>query len=91
MGEIYKVHDTRLNRDVALKVLPDSFSSDPERIRPASRRSRHARPRGLALLKDAASDFEILGMPLHRDRARTWRADADRAGSPGSAIGSASS
>src|ERR1700704_5780505 len=32
MGEVYRAHDTKLKRDVALKVLPDSFASDPERM-----------------------------------------------------------
>ena len=32
MGEVYRGRDTRLNRDVALKVLPDLFASDPERL-----------------------------------------------------------
>jgi serine/threonine protein kinase len=32
MGEVYRARDTKLKRDVALKVLPDSFASDPERM-----------------------------------------------------------
>jgi serine/threonine protein kinase/Tol biopolymer transport system component len=32
MGEVYRARDTRLNRDVAIKVLPASFSSDPQRL-----------------------------------------------------------
>lgn len=32
MGEVFRARDTRLNRDVALKVLPDVFADDPERL-----------------------------------------------------------
>src|SRR5215813_9916764 len=33
MGEVYKARDTRLSRDVAIKLLPAAFSEEPERLR----------------------------------------------------------
>ena len=32
MGEVYRARDTKLNRDVAIKVLPEDFATDPERL-----------------------------------------------------------
>jgi eukaryotic-like serine/threonine-protein kinase len=32
MGEVYRARDTKLDRDVAIKVLPEQFVSDPERV-----------------------------------------------------------
>ena len=40
MGEVYRARDTRLDRDVAIKVLPDTFAADPDRL---SRFEREAR------------------------------------------------
>src|SRR5678815_4794479 len=32
MGEVYRARDRKLNRDVAIKVLPEVFAADPERL-----------------------------------------------------------
>ena len=40
MGEVYRARDTKLGREVALKVLPAAFSADPERVARFAREAR---------------------------------------------------
>ena len=44
-ARVYRARDTKLNRDVALKVLPDAFASDPDRV---ARFAREAQLLGIA-------------------------------------------
>src|SRR5262245_15644508 len=42
MGEVYRAHDPRLHREVAVKVLLPTFSADPERLRRFEQEARAA-------------------------------------------------
>jgi TolB-like protein/tetratricopeptide (TPR) repeat protein len=42
MGEVYRAKDSRLDRDVAIKVLPAAFSTDPDRLRRFEQEARAA-------------------------------------------------
>jgi Tol biopolymer transport system component len=40
MGDVYRAEDTRLGRDVAIKVLPDALANDPDRLQRLAREAR---------------------------------------------------
>jgi eukaryotic-like serine/threonine-protein kinase len=40
MGEVYRARDTRLDREVAIKILAETFAHDPERIARFQREAR---------------------------------------------------
>lgn len=42
MGQVYRAHDPRLGRDVAIKVLPSAFSTDADRLRRFEQEARAA-------------------------------------------------
>ena len=42
MGEVYRARDTRLSREVAIKVLPAGLAEDPERLKRFEKEARSA-------------------------------------------------
>jgi len=80
MGEVYRARDARLNRDVAIKILPASFSSDPDRLQRFAQESRAAaalNPPNILSIFDIGEDrgapyvvSELLEGETLRDRLR---------------------
>jgi serine/threonine protein kinase len=81
MGEVYRARDPRLGRDVAIKVLPSSFSSDPDRLQRFAQEARAAaalnHPNILAIFdigEDKGAPYvvsELLEGETLRDRLRS--------------------
>src|ERR1700744_5700108 len=81
MGGVYRAHDSRLDRTVAIKVLPPSFSADRERLQRFSQEARAAaalnHPNILAIFdigEDKGAPYvvsELLEGQTLRDRLRS--------------------
>lgn len=74
MGEVYQARDSKLKRDVAIKVLPDAFAADPERL------GRQYDPWGNQLSGASAAGYAFQGrewdseISLYYFRARYYNA-----------------
>jgi serine/threonine protein kinase len=78
MGEVYRARDAKLGRDVALKILPDTFATDPDRLARFQREAKtlaslnHPNIGGIHGLEDAgevtALVLELVDGPTLADR-----------------------
>src|SRR5262249_35924471 len=69
MGEVYRAHDSTLSRDVAIKIIPESWLSDPDRLarfRPGARglSARHHPPIRATYAVDEVSGVRALVLEL---------------------------
>src|SRR6185503_18302932 len=60
MGEVFRARDTRLNRDVAIKVLPELFTRDPDRL---ARFTREAQTLAALNHPNVAQVFGLVDLP----------------------------
>ncbi len=76
MGEVYRGRDTKLDREVAIKVLPTAFASDPERLARFAREAKvlaslnHAGIASIYGVEGGALVMEIVSGPALADRIR---------------------
>ena len=63
MGEVYRARDTKLDRDVALKVLPEAFTQDPDRLARFEREAKGLaslnHPVGVPFLEDNPASLSL--------------------------------
>jgi len=100
MGEVYRARDHRLDRDVAIKVLPEAFASDPEALRRFEREAKAvaalSHPNILAIHEFGDSGgvrfaaMELLEGETLRDRLKRaslgWRKGAEIAAATADAL-----
>jgi serine/threonine protein kinase len=89
MGEVYRAHDTKLHRDVAIKVLLDASAADPDRLARFEREAQllaslnHPRIAAIYGLEEAggvrALVLELVDGPTLADRIARGRIPVDEA------------
>ena len=73
MGEVFRARDTRLGRDVAVKVLPDHLAGDPKALHRFETRRRPSPPSRTRTSSPSLDVGEIERHPLRRHRAARGR------------------
>ena len=82
MGEVYRATDTKLDREVAIKIIPDTFANDPDRMARFTREAQvlasvnHPNIAAIYGVEDRALVLELVE---GRDSRGTHRAGADAA------------
>jgi serine/threonine protein kinase len=69
MGEVYRARDTELDRDVALKILPQAFAADPERL---ARFQREAKTLATLNHPNIASIYGLESTPTAARSSWSW-------------------
>jgi serine/threonine protein kinase len=83
MGEVFSARDVRLNRDVALKVLPERFATDSDRRTRFEREARilasfnHPRARR-SLRRAFATDDAVVYFTLNEHESDVWMLELTR-------------
>jgi len=88
MGEVWQARDTKLDREVALKVLPEAFTADPDRLARFEREAKvlaslnrtspsglHVCPRNHGAYRDlgvVGTDYNFTGATFSRRKASVW-------------------
>jgi Tol biopolymer transport system component len=78
MGEVYRARDSRLGREVAIKVLPAALSSDPERLKRFEREARSASSLNhpnIVTIYDIGSDGGVSYIAMELVRGEPLRAE----------------
>jgi serine/threonine protein kinase len=89
MGEVYRAHDSRLRRDVAIKVLPQAFTADASRVASLEREARVVAALNhphIAAIHGLEESDGVRGLVLERVEGQTLAqklSDAARSSPPG--------